>query len=252
MPPTWRSASGGLGDDSGMVDLHRCQQQDGAGQCHRGADLPTTTADLSSLADGRRSNSLLSVSDPAGNHFITAPAANNGDARTRDANEHPSMSVKRRGSATIFGRRMPPTWRSASAGPGSRRQRGTVDLHRCQQQDGAGQCHRGGRPTTTADLSSLADGRDQLVAVGPATWRAITSAPSALRLTLEQKLGEHPSVLVNGDSATILTADCHPRGVSALPGVGVRRQRDGGPSPMPTTRRCRSMSPGGRPTTRPT
>src|SRR6516165_3585520 len=160
-----------------------------------------STVILSSLSDGTITSSLA-VSDTAGNQFS---ASGNAVLLEQKLGEHPSVLVNG-GSTTQIG----PT----GAGQVAFTISGLAsdDSGTLTFSDQAGHAvvvtivngqavDSQGRPISTVNLSSLGDGTiSSSLAVSDTAGNHFSASGNAV--PLEQKLGEHPSVLVNGGSTT--------------------------------------------------
>src|SRR6516164_1053260 len=155
---------------------------------------PISTVNLSSLSDGAITSSLA-VSDTAANQFSAS-----GDAvpLDQDLGEHPSVLVNG-GSTTPIG--------AAGAGQVAFTISGleTDDSGTLTFSDQAGHAVVvtivNGQAISTVNLSSLSDGTiTSSLAVSDTAGNQFSASGNAV--PLEQKLGEHTSVLVNGGSTT--------------------------------------------------
>ena len=166
---------------------------------------PLSTVNLSSFSDGTIA-SLLTVSDPAGNHFS---ASGNAVLLDQDLGEHPSVLVNG-GATTPIG--------AAGAGQVAFTISGleSDDSGTLTFSDQAGHAmvvaiangqavDSQGHPISTVNLSSLSDGTiTSLIAISDPAGNQFSASGNTV--PLEQKLGEHPSVLVNGGSPTPIGA----------------------------------------------
>src|SRR6516165_8444727 len=166
---------------------------------------PISTVNLSSLGDGTIASSLA-VSDTAGNQFS---ASGNAVPLDQDLGEHPSVLVNG-GSTTPIG--------AAGAGQVAFTISGLAsdDSGTLTFSDQAGHAVVGtivngqavdsqGHQTSTVNLSSLSDGTiTSSLAVSDTAGNQFSASGNAV--PLDQDLGEHPSVLVNGGSTTPIGA----------------------------------------------
>ena len=202
--------SGLASDDSGTLTFndqtgHAVVVAIANGQAVDSQGHPLSTVNLSSFSDGTIA-SLLTVSDPAGNHFS---ASGNAVPLDQDLGEHPSVLVNG-GSTTPIG--------AAGAGQVAFTISGlkSDDSGTLTFSDQAGHAvvvaiangqavDSQGHPLSTVNLSSLSDGTitSSLAVSDPAGNQFSASGNT---VPLEQKLGEHPSVLVNGGSPTPIGA----------------------------------------------
>jgi hypothetical protein len=202
--------SGLASDDSGTVAFsdqagHAVVVTIVNGQAADSQGHPTSTVNLSSLSDGTITSSLA-VSDTAGNHFS---AIGNAVPLDQDLGEHPSVLVNG-GSTTPIG--------AAGAGQVALAISGleTDDSGTLTFSDQAGHAvvvtivngqavDSQGHPTSTVNLSSLSDGTiTSSLAVSDTAGNHFSASGNAV--PLDQDLGEHPSVLVNGGSTTPIGA----------------------------------------------
>ena len=202
--------SGLASDDSGTLTFsdqagHAMVVAIANGQAVDSQGHPLSTVNLSSLSDGTITSSLA-ISDPAGNQFS---ASGNTVPLDQDLGEHPSVLVNG-GSPTPIG--------AAGAGQVAFTISGLEadDSGTLTFSDQAGHAmvvaiangqavDSQGHPLSTVNLSSLSDGTitSSLAISDPAGNQFSASGNT---VPLEQKLGEHPSVLVNGGSPTPIGA----------------------------------------------
>ena len=197
-------------DDSGTLTFsdqagHAVVVAIANGQAVDSQGHPLSTVNLSSLSDGTITSSLT-VSDPAGNHFS---ASGNAVPLDQDLGEHPSVLVNG-GSPTPIG--------AAGAGQVAFTISGLAsdDSGTLTFSDQAGHAlvvaiangqavDSQGHPLSTVNLSSLSDGTiTSLLAVSDPAGNHFSASGNTV--PLDQKLGEHPSVLVNGGSPTPIGA----------------------------------------------
>ena len=196
--------SGLESDDSGTLTFsdqagHAVVVAIANGQAVDSQGHPLSTVNLSSLSDGTIT-SLLTVSDTAGNQFS---ASGNTVPLEQKLGEHPSVLVNG-GSPTPIG--------AAGAGQVAFTISGLAsdDSGTLTFSDQAGHAvvvaiangqavDSQGHPLSTVNLSSLSDGTitSSLTVSDPAGNQFSASGNT---VPLDQDLGEHPSVLVNGGS----------------------------------------------------
>ena len=202
--------SGLASDDSGTLTFsdqagHAMVVAIANGQAVDSQGHPLSTVNLSSLSDGTITSSLT-VSDTAGNQFS---ASGNAVPLDQDLGEHPSVLVNG-GSPTPIGAAGAGQVAFAISGLASD-DSGTLTFsdqagHAVVVAIANGQAvDSQGHPLSTVNLSSLSDGTiASLLTVSDTAGNQFSASGNAV--PLDQDLGEHPSVLVNGGSPTPIGA----------------------------------------------
>ena len=202
--------SGLEADDSGTLTFsdqagHAVVVAIANGQAVDSQGHPLSTVNLSSLSDGTITSSLA-ISDPAGNQFS---ASGNTVPLDQDLGEHPSVLVNG-GSPTPIGAARAGQVAFTISGLASD-DSGTLTFsdqagHAVVVAIANGQAvDSQGHPLSTVNLSSLSDGTiTSSLAISDPAGNQFSASGNAV--PLDQDLGEHPSVLVNGGSPTPIGA----------------------------------------------